>query len=145
MNIEVIAKTVQFAAKTALLACCSTALARQLPACATPIPNGLELVSGPSRIDVQILEDRVVGVHVQLDSGNYASPLRTYLLRIHAVARHVSIDGRPLPRGAGQTLTDSSTANLANVGWTLASDRFGPAILLRVSAGKKTATIVELR
>lgn len=46
-------------------------------------------------------------------TGNYASPLRAYFLRIHTVARQVSIDSRPLPRGAGQTLTDSSGASSA--------------------------------
>jgi hypothetical protein len=83
----VIAKTVQFAAKAALLAWCSTALARQLPARATPIPNGVELISGHSRLDVQILEDRVVGVHVQLDS---TSTPRTLVMGPHPGLRRPS-------------------------------------------------------
>jgi len=149
MNVEVIAKTVQFAAKAALLACCSTALARQLPARATSIPNGVELVSGPSRLacrcskiassaytccsillrrrarwcDASFLvydddgqtykyengdylrqqievrsNNGATTLTIAPGNGNYASPLRTYLLRIHAVARKVTVDGRPLPR-----------------------------------------------
>lgn len=73
-------------------------------------------------------------------TGSYASPLHTYLVKIHTAARVVSLDGRQLQRSK-QTGLSADTAT----SWTLAHDRFGPVVLVRVPAGKRTAAVLTLR
>ena len=72
--------------------------------------------------------------------GDEASPLRTYLLRIHAAARKVTLDGRLLPRVAAD-----STLARQGTGWARQRDRFGPVVVIRVPAGARTAMEIELQ
>ena len=62
----------------ALLAACVPALAQ--PACASPMPNGVEIAAGSSLLDVQILEDSLVRVHIRPDGQ---SAQRTLVLAPH--------------------------------------------------------------
>ena len=78
-----------------------------------------------------------VKVTIGASTGSYASPLRTYLLRIHSAARQVSVDGKTLPKGA--------LALGAGVNWAQDSDRFGTVVLLRVRAGTSLASEITLR
>ena len=72
-------------------------------------------------------------------SGNYASPLLTYLLRIHTSARQVELDGKMLPE-----VTPSALSSAPDMNWSTTRDRFGPVVLLQVAAGAKTPTILSL-
>ncbi len=71
-------------------------------------------------------------------TGSYQSPLRTYLLRIHAAARQVSIDGKRLPQTSGATLN-------AGENWAADNDRFGPVVVLRVNAGERKSSEITLQ
>lgn len=79
---------------------------------------------------------------VMLDpsTGSYRSSLRTYLLRIHASAKHISIDGKRIPQ---TNLLGSASQSVLS--WQLDSDRFGPVVLLRVAAADRTPHRIELR
>ena len=81
-----------------------------------------------------------VSVTIAAAGGDYKSPLRTYLLRIHALAHQVSVNGKPLPQ------TDRWVPSAApGAGWVQSSDRFGPVVLLRVHAGEKSASVIRLQ
>ena len=81
-----------------------------------------------------------VRVKIDAATGNYAGPLRTYLLRIHATAQHVMLDGKLLP-AAGNALASSAPGAKLELG----SDRFGPVVLLQTGAGEKTPSVITLR
>jgi len=68
----------------ALLLAASCPVLAQAPAHAAPLPNGVELTSGSSALDVQVLEDRVVDVHVRLDGQ---STPRTLVMDPHPELR----------------------------------------------------------
>ncbi|MFP5207444.1 MAG: TIM-barrel domain-containing protein [Acidobacteriota bacterium] len=69
-------------------------------------------------------------------TGTYASPLRSYLLRIHTAAGSVSLNGHALaPAAAGG----------AGAGWSMSSDRFGPVVLVRVAAGEKSGAVIRVQ
>lgn len=70
-------------------------------------------------------------------TGSYASPLRTYLLRVHTTAHSVSLNGRRLTRTAA--------ADGGQDTWSLGSDRFGPMVLVRVPAGQKSGAVVRVQ
>ncbi len=72
--------------------------------------------------------------------GSYAGPLRTYLLRIHIVARHVRFDGRKLKEVAPAALSANPGLN-----WARTKDRFGSVVLVRVAAGARTFSAVSMR
>ena len=67
-----------------VLSCCSAA---EQTAKITPIPNGVELASGSSRLEVQILEDSLVRVHVE---PNGKSTPRTLVMDPHESLRPAS-------------------------------------------------------
>ncbi len=73
-------------------------------------------------------------------TGAYASPLRTYLLRIHTAARQVTLSGSVLPKAAGDSALGTPGAN-----WVQQSDRFGAVVLMRIAAGGKTQSVITLR
>jgi alpha-glucosidase len=62
-------------------------------------------------------------------TGSYASPLRTYLLRIHAPAHNVRLNGHALTHAQ----------------WSLGSDRFGPVVLINLPAGEKNASVLQVQ
>lgn len=72
-------------------------------------------------------------------TGSYTSPLRTYLLRIHADAKRVLINGKPIAQAASAGLAAETAAN-----WQRSSDRFGAVTLLRVPAASKTPLHIAL-
>lgn len=68
-------------------------------------------------------------------TGSYASPLHSYLLRIHTAARSVTRNGQKLSQDpTGKTNT-----------WTSSTDRFGAVTLLRIPAGERQSTQLLLR
>jgi len=73
-------------------------------------------------------------------TGSYSSPLRTYLLRIHAAANKVTMNGNLLTAqtGAGELAPDGAH-------WERKLDRFGLVVLLRIPAGAKTPTTIALQ
>jgi alpha-glucosidase len=73
-------------------------------------------------------------------TGNYAGPLRTYLLRIHTPARVVALDGSVLPSAVG-----GSTLKKTGASWARQSDRFGPVVVMRIAAGEKAQSVVTIR
>jgi alpha-glucosidase len=73
-------------------------------------------------------------------TGNYASSLHSYLLRIHVAAQEVRVNGRLLRRMPLQELPAPSAAS-----WAMTKDRFGPVVLLRAEAGGKTDSHITLR
>jgi alpha-glucosidase len=81
------------------------------------------------------------GIHITIEAatGNYASHLRTYLLRIHGAARRVTLDGKPL------RLAAAAPSPLAVGSWMRMADRFGPVVLIRVPAGAKKPAVIVLR
>jgi alpha-glucosidase len=82
-----------------------------------------------------------VAVTIGGATGSYAGPLRiNYLLRIHTSANEVKVDGKPLPEVGA-----SAMAAGASESWAADSDRFGPVVLLRVSAGAKEHSVITLR
>jgi alpha-glucosidase len=78
-------------------------------------------------------------ITVDPPSGSYASPLRTYLLRIHTEAHRVLLNGKIL---VAVSAADLSTE--AGVNWASSQDRFGPSVLLRITAGQGRE-VVSLR
>lgn len=73
-------------------------------------------------------------------TGNYVSPLRTYFLRIHTTARQVALNGKVLSIADG-----GAVSSRPGIYWVRQSDRFGPLVELRIMAGEKTPTIVDLK
>ncbi len=73
-------------------------------------------------------------------TGNYASPLRTYLLRIHTAARQVALDGNVLPNAVGGSAMKKTGAS-----WARLSDRFGPVAVMRIDSGEKEQSVITLR
>jgi len=73
-------------------------------------------------------------------TGNYASSLRTYLLRIHTAARQVSLDGSVLPNAVGGSALKKTGAR-----WARMSDRFGPVVVMRIDAGEKKQSVVTVQ
>jgi alpha-glucosidase len=73
-------------------------------------------------------------------TGSYASPLRTYLLRIHTGANKVTLDGVALPAA---TATPASVEPDTN--WVRQNDRFGPVVLIRITAGAKKPSAITLQ
>lgn len=78
-------------------------------------------------------------IAVDKPSGSYASPLRTYLLRIHAAAHRVLLNGKPLTSVNAADLSAEAGTN-----WASSQDRFGPDVLVRVVAGQ-SPVVVTLR
>jgi alpha-glucosidase len=80
--------------------------------------------------------------HIRIDgaTGNYSGALRTYLLRIHTAASNVAFDGNSIPRVDASALSYTPAAN-----WARQNDRFGPVVLVRVSAGEKSPASITLR
>jgi alpha-glucosidase (family GH31 glycosyl hydrolase) len=79
-------------------------------------------------------------VTIDGETGSYSSRLRTYLLRIHTAANRVTVNRRLLTAQAG---VGKLTADGAH--WERELDRFGPATLLRIPAGAKTAFNIALQ
>jgi alpha-glucosidase len=73
-------------------------------------------------------------------TGNYAGPLRTYLLRIHSAAHRVLLNGRKIPRVSESALSEAPGKN-----WAESADRFGPVVLVRLAAGAKEPASVTLQ
>lgn len=71
-------------------------------------------------------------------TGRYAGSLRTYLLRIHVAAKHLTVNGAAIPR------VDEPGFQTATTGWTRTNDRFGPVVLARVGAGSTTPSTIAL-
>jgi alpha-glucosidase len=86
-------------------------------------------------------DGKKIQVAIDAASGSYSGALHTYLLRIHAAARKVTIDGKPLPMAAAANSSSSDAVGT----WTQTSDRFGPVVLVRVVAGAKTSSTVVLQ
>ena len=68
-------------------------------------------------------------------TGSYATPLRSYLLRIHTAAKSVTRNGQKLPQ--------NSTGKMNT--WTSSTDRFGAVTLMRIPAGERRSTQILLR
>lgn len=81
-------------------------------------------------------------IQVTLDgaTGSYVSPLRTYLLKIHAHARRVRLNGHKLKRVDLQAFSSNAGPH-----WTLMSDRFGPVVAVRIAAGDREPSTISLR
>ena len=73
-------------------------------------------------------------------SGSYASPLLSYLVRIHTAARRVRLNGKKLPE-----VVPTALSSAPGVNWSATSDRFGSVVLLQVAAGARTPFVVELK
>jgi len=82
-------------------------------------------------------DGKKIQVTIEPVTGNYASPLREYLLRIHSAARSVTLNGKPLP----PAISSSGSA----AGWTSTADRFGPVVQLRIPAGSHAPARIVLR
>jgi alpha-glucosidase len=67
-------------------------------------------------------------------TGQYATTLTSYLLRIHTTARSVQVNGKTLPR-------QQASAMPAVNAWSTTHDRFGPVVLVRVRAGGPHSTL----
>ncbi|HEX8713149.1 MAG TPA: TIM-barrel domain-containing protein [Terracidiphilus sp.] len=78
-------------------------------------------------------------VTVGAATGTYVSPLRSYLLRIHAAAHRVLLNGRRLPEVSSMAQTAAPGKN-----WAASTDRFGPVVLIRVAAGAKETSSITL-
>jgi alpha-glucosidase len=70
-----------------------------------------------------------VSVTVEGATGSYSGPLRSYLLRIHASAHEVVLNGERL------SLASASGFQASGIGWIQDKDRFGPVVLVRIAAG----------
>ena len=81
-------------------------------------------------------------IHVTIDgaTGSYAGPLRTYLLRIHSAAHQLTLNGIALP-----TATADSSLEQPHAAWTRQIDRFGPVVLVRITAAAKSSTAIALQ
>ena len=92
----------------------------------------------------QVITARTKGeqtrVRIHGASGGYASPLLTYLLRIHTAARRLRLNGKKLPEVAPSALSSAPGVN-----WSATRDRFGPVVLLQVAAGAGTPSVVVLK
>ena len=86
------------------------------------------------------LKGSSVRVMVAGATGQYAGPLRSYLLRIHEAARRVALNGRILRGVAG----DSGLTN-SGAGWALGQDRFGPVVLMHIPAGENKPMAIIVR
>jgi alpha-glucosidase len=73
-------------------------------------------------------------------TGNYASSLRWYLLRVHVAAKEVRLNGNLLLRTPLPKLPKSSAGS-----WALTKDRFGQVVLLRARAGEQSKSVITLR
>jgi alpha-glucosidase len=73
-------------------------------------------------------------------TGSYATPLRTYLLRIHTSARRVSLNGHRLARADAAAVAAGGQKK-----WSLGSDRFGPVVLVRIPAGERKSSVLRLQ
>ena len=85
------------------------------------------------------LKGKVTQVTIDGATGIYSSALRTYLLRIHARAHRVMLNGRKLARVDLKAFTQLSLCQ-----WTTASDRFGPVVMLRIPAATRTSAAISL-
>lgn len=72
-------------------------------------------------------------------TGNYASSLRWYLLRVHVAAKEVRLNGNLLLRTSVPKLPESSAGS-----WALTKDRFGQVVLLRARAGEQSKSVITL-
>lgn len=81
-----------------------------------------------------------VAVTIDGATGAYASPLRAYLLRIHAAAHRVLLDGKPLPEVPSVDESANSDAT-----WVATTDRFGPVVQVRVTAGSRKPVSITLQ
>jgi alpha-glucosidase len=81
--------------------------------------------------------DGTVDVKIEGATGNFASALQTYLLRIHTAATQVNFDGKVLPQ-----TSESSPATIPAKDWARQSDRYGSVVLIRVPAGAKSPSSV---
>lgn len=87
-----------------------------------------------------VREGRKTAVTIEGATGSYAGALKSYLLRIHAEARGVQIDGKRAKEiGAAQWGGGGDGA------WSKTTDRFGPVVEVRVKAAARTETVVTLR
>jgi len=80
-----------------------------------------------------------IQVTIDAATGSYASPLRTYLLKIHADAHAATLNGKQLPGSGGSPASLSPNAN-----WVREDDRFGTVIELRIAAGARTLSNISL-
>jgi alpha-glucosidase len=85
------------------------------------------------------IKSRQTEITIYGASGHYASPLLTYLLRIHTAAQRVYFNGKRLPEVAPSALSSAPGIN-----WAATNDRFGPVVLLQVAAGAKTSSVISL-
>jgi alpha-glucosidase len=72
-------------------------------------------------------------------TGHYASPLHSYLLRIHATASQLTRNGKPMRQESREEFQHGAD------GWAQSSDKFGSVILVRVPAGSASSTTLTLR
>jgi alpha-glucosidase (family GH31 glycosyl hydrolase) len=79
-------------------------------------------------------------VSIAAATGNYSSPLRTYLLRIHAAANKVMLNGAAVSAGSA-----TSTPGKADKSWARQQDRFGPVVVIRVPAGARRTSVITLQ
>lgn len=69
-------------------------------------------------------------------TGNFHTELRTYLLRIHTKARRVLLNNKALTRVTAPALQPGQS-------WKETTDRFGPVVLVRLTAGDRdNATLI---
>ena len=78
-------------------------------------------------------------VTIEPATGSYSSSLHTYLLRVHAAAKRVLVDGKPLAQAGSQGLSDQPLDN-----WQSTSGRFGAETLLRVPVAAHTPLRIEV-
>lgn len=71
-------------------------------------------------------------------TGHFASPLHSYLLRIHTQAAHLARNGRPLREVQSEELANQPEA------WAHATDKFGSVILVRIPAGSTAPITLTL-
>jgi alpha-glucosidase len=83
---------------------------------------------------------RAVAVTIDGATGSYASPLRTYLVRIHAAAHRVLLNGRRLHRASSSALAAAPGSS-----WSATTDRFGSVVELRVPAGEKAPSSITVQ
>ena len=78
-----------------------------------------------------------INVSVAAATGAYASPLRTYFLKIHAAAHRVLLNGRRIRR-----VPETSFSASPGMNWAASTDRFGPVVLVRVAAGSREPILI---
>lgn len=81
-------------------------------------------------------------IEIALDcaTGAYRGALKTYLVRVHAPAQSVHLQGVELNRVAAP-----SQLLAAGNGWAAESDRFGAVTLIRLRAGSNTPALLEIQ